>query len=1211
MQPHYRQSYDIISARPISQGEEYFKRLLILCGVFSSVYFLIWLTDTEHISFLPLYSLLVASAFYAMSKVYLEWYAVWKFRMEGGQASAKTWTVDVLTTYCKGEPKEMIINTLKAIQSMKYPHTAYLCDEDNDQELKGWCERLGVIHVTRTDKSHAKAGNINNALRTLATGELCLILDPDHIPNEDFLDNVVAHFEDEKIGYVQAVQGYYNQDSTVIARAAAEQTYLFYGPIMIGLNALGTVPAIGANCIFRRSALDSIGGHAPGLTEDMHTAMLLHAKGWKSVYIPKVLNRGLVPWNFSGYCKQQLKWARGTFDLMFNKLPGIFKNLTFNQRVYYISCGFFYTYGFKVLIDILLPIIALFMVKVPLRVDIIDFYKHFIPFWVMIQFIRLYCQRWLMGERERGLYLLGSILLKSSWWVAIAGFIYTLIGKNVPYIPTPKHNSPETPWLILMPNFVVITISAVAIVYGLRADFNPYSILMAFIALFNIATLGLGTLMAMQTWIPKIHGMFKRRLITKNSWLRIKFYNLRMMIYRRAENGMAVLFMISVIIFIVAQFYFPKSKKDPNALREVKDFGGMNIHGAVAVESHANVKGGLQRFDLAMGETEFLRVSESIDRCIADGHIPFIYLQHTDSLADAAYVRKELRLLIEYVRNSPNMIFISLQRGEVSEMSYYQNMLDLASVFAANGAGSVAWTWEFLPAQDSLYLNRSINFVSWILDESKDPNTPNKKVHTIPGEAAKLPVTFFTNRQNTFLQSGMMLANHVDTSASTSNNPDAQPKRVSENDTQNAIGPNDGINAVAKRWEIRDRKLHVGTKQIFIKGIAYNPGHDWQDDRFNIALTRDKLREDFKAIREMGANTIRRYSPGISDYNIFNAATEADLNVIYGFWFDPKIDYATDEGAKQKYRKDVLSKVQSYETRPCILGWAVGNETWGLLKHNYGEPYLTEVRKKYVEFIESLAKEIHKMDPGRPVFTMGEHTPMLVTELNMYQRLAPSIDVYGINSYYEQDLIQVDSLMQQFFPEQNYFLSEFGPSGYWKNEYNLRDSEGKLSEVSSYDKANLYRSNWSRFVVSASERNLGGVAFCWQDRFEGTSTWFGLTDIHGYKKPSYYALAEAWTGKKHKFSLPNITILQESAKTNSGLGRYYAVTPSGHRIGGYKFKWIVYDNITFEKKFEQPFSDAGVVDIPEELRTDANRLYLYMADVAGNVVTASLNFSSK
>ncbi len=66
---------------------------------------------------------------------------------------------------------------------------------------------------------------------------------------------------------------------------------MFYGPLMIGMNAYGTTQPIGANCVFHRAALDSIGGHAAGLSEDMHTTMRLYSKGWQSKYIPEVLTR--------------------------------------------------------------------------------------------------------------------------------------------------------------------------------------------------------------------------------------------------------------------------------------------------------------------------------------------------------------------------------------------------------------------------------------------------------------------------------------------------------------------------------------------------------------------------------------------------------------------------------------------------------------------------------------------------------------------------------------------------------------------------------------------------------------------------------------------------------------------------------------------------------------------------------------------------------
>ena len=92
--------------------------------------------------------------------------------------------------------------------------------------------------------------------------QFILVLDPDHIPISNFLDEVLGFFEDEKVGFVQVSQGYYNQNRSFTALAAAEQTYTFYGPTQMGMNGYNCSVAIGANCTFRRKALESAGDWA-------------------------------------------------------------------------------------------------------------------------------------------------------------------------------------------------------------------------------------------------------------------------------------------------------------------------------------------------------------------------------------------------------------------------------------------------------------------------------------------------------------------------------------------------------------------------------------------------------------------------------------------------------------------------------------------------------------------------------------------------------------------------------------------------------------------------------------------------------------------------------------------------------------------------------------------------------------------------------------
>ncbi len=255
-------------------------RILIVAAAASVFALLVWLMNPDRIGDPVVYFMLTGAMLLRAIAWLFEWYNYWAISASPVLKPRRRWTVDILTTACPGEPTGMIVRTLKAMTEIRYPHTNYLCDEGNDPQLKRICDELGVIHVTRTKKKNAKAGNINNALAQ-CTGQIAVVLDPDHEPAPFMLHRTLGYFEDPAVGFVQSVQAYRNTEDSFVARGAAEQSYHFYGPFMMGMHGHGTVQAIGANCVFRRSALDSIGGHAPGLAEDMHTAMRLFSKGWR------------------------------------------------------------------------------------------------------------------------------------------------------------------------------------------------------------------------------------------------------------------------------------------------------------------------------------------------------------------------------------------------------------------------------------------------------------------------------------------------------------------------------------------------------------------------------------------------------------------------------------------------------------------------------------------------------------------------------------------------------------------------------------------------------------------------------------------------------------------------------------------------------------------------------------------------------------------
>ncbi|WP_053992569.1 glycosyltransferase [Mangrovimonas sp. TPBH4] len=459
-------------------------RLLIVIGVISILNFLYWFFKPDLVENKFLFVLLTCVILFDVFRIIYIWYHYWDLSVPEKPKLTKGFHVDVFTTFCPGEPIEMVEKTLLAICNMEVPHTTYLCDEEGNTRLKAFCQAHGIIHVTRDNRKDAKAGNINNALKQ-ATGDICIILDPDHIPESNFIAETLPYFEDEEIGFVQTVQGYYNQDESLVAKGAAEQTYLFYGPLMMTMNSYGTVNAIGANCVFRREALDSIGGHATGLSEDMHTSMQLYAKGWKSVYLPKMLTKGLVPSSLEAYYKQQLKWARGTFELLVSVYPKLFSKFTWRQKLHFGILPLHYLTGFIYLFCMLIPIWALFFSTSPWKGNIYNFGFITLPVICSLIGIRMYVQKWLVKREERGVHFIAGLLMHSAWWVYILGTVYTLIRKKVPYIATPKSNSSKTNFRLVLPNLIFGALSIIAIIYGLQRDFTPFSIFMSCYALYN------------------------------------------------------------------------------------------------------------------------------------------------------------------------------------------------------------------------------------------------------------------------------------------------------------------------------------------------------------------------------------------------------------------------------------------------------------------------------------------------------------------------------------------------------------------------------------------------------------------------------------------------------------------------------------------------------------------------------------------------------
>ena len=425
-------------AKSASRWEKLVLGILVIAGIGSILRMGEWWFRAEHVGNLWLYLILSLVFWYGMARLILIWVNYLGIKKPEKPETPKGLRVAIFTTSSPGEPLSMFEKTLEACSKITYPHTTYLLDDTRDPEFRKVAEKYCAVWLELVGLPGAKAGKINAAL-SKTEEDFILVLDPDHIPFSNFLDEVLGFFNDPKVGYVQVSQGYYNQYRSFTALAAAEQTYTFYGPTQMGLHGFNCAVAIGANCTFSRKALESAGGHGVGLAEDLVTAIRVHAEGWKSIYHPVIVARGLVPEDFGSFCKQQLKWARGVHEVLFDEVPRLFKKLSFWQKLSYFTIGTYYLEGFTTLIYLLIPFLYFWTGLLPAQMSFLEFVTFGFPIVLFSSAIYLYVQRWLSDRQtERGIHWRGMIMKFACWPVFFYGFVLSLLNKKIPYIPTAK-----------------------------------------------------------------------------------------------------------------------------------------------------------------------------------------------------------------------------------------------------------------------------------------------------------------------------------------------------------------------------------------------------------------------------------------------------------------------------------------------------------------------------------------------------------------------------------------------------------------------------------------------------------------------------------------------------------------------------------------------------------------------------------------------------
>lgn len=302
--------------------------------------------------------------------------------------------VDIfVSTY--NEPLELLYKTIIGCKNMDYPEIEkvhiYICDDGNRSELAVLCKKMNVNYITRTENTHAKAGNMNNAL-VQTNSPYIVTFDADMIPMSDFLIKTIPFFlHEDNVGFVQVPQNFYNPDSfqynLFSETDIPNEQNLFSRLIQAGKSKYNAIIYAGSNTVISRKALDEIGGFVVGtITEDFATGMMIQDRGYKTICLNEVHASGLSPDNLEDMYNQRIRWGRGVIQTFkkFNPLKS--KNLNIMQKIMYLSAVSYWYFGIWRFIFFISPIVySVFNITV-LFAEPLSIITVWLPMYILTQY---------------------------------------------------------------------------------------------------------------------------------------------------------------------------------------------------------------------------------------------------------------------------------------------------------------------------------------------------------------------------------------------------------------------------------------------------------------------------------------------------------------------------------------------------------------------------------------------------------------------------------------------------------------------------------------------------------------------------------------------------------------------------------------------------------------------------------------------------------
>ncbi len=388
--------------------------------------------------------------------------------------------VDIfIATY--NEQLEVLERTIVGAKAIGYPALRiFILDDGRRDWLRAACEHHGVGYLVRPDNAHAKAGNINYALRLRAAEpdapDFIAVLDADFVPHIDFVERVLALFHAPNVGLVQTPQHFFNPDpiqhNLGISSAYPDEQRHFFDNVEPSRDAWGIAVCCGTSSMVRVSAVEAIGGFpTESVTEDFLLTLRLSENGWRTVYLNEPLTEGLAPEGLQEYIVQRGRWCLGMMQIVRNVYSpfgdnrlGLLQRLSIFDSLLYWST----TFPFR-LASLICPLLYWWGGVTVVNASVTDILVYYLPYYLAVMIVL----NWL----SKGLFIaiLNDVAqLVAAWPITRAVTLGLLTPGPHKFSVTAKggdRTKVVVQWPLMMPFLLLFALTVGGLIVPFSSDF--------------------------------------------------------------------------------------------------------------------------------------------------------------------------------------------------------------------------------------------------------------------------------------------------------------------------------------------------------------------------------------------------------------------------------------------------------------------------------------------------------------------------------------------------------------------------------------------------------------------------------------------------------------------------------------------------------------------------------------------------------------------